>query len=100
MSLVLQNVRHSYALTEVLGGVGLALSPGGVLALVDRESFYVYAYFMETKLPAIKVGATASVKLMAGDAVERIGTAIEEVAVLGDHREGADRDLELSVACR
>ena len=34
MSLVLQNVRHSYALTEVLGGVGLALSPGRVLALV------------------------------------------------------------------
>jgi ABC-type nitrate/sulfonate/bicarbonate transport system, ATPase component len=27
-------VRHSYALTEVLGGVGLALSPGRVLALV------------------------------------------------------------------
>ena len=34
MSLLLQNMRHSYALTEVLGGVGLALSPGGVLALV------------------------------------------------------------------
>ena len=34
MSLLLQNVRHSYALTEVLGGVGLALSPGRVLALV------------------------------------------------------------------
>ena len=34
MSLVLQDVRHSYALTEVLGGVGLALSPGRVLALV------------------------------------------------------------------
>ena len=34
MSLLLQNVRHSYALTEVLGGVGLALPPGRVLALV------------------------------------------------------------------
>lgn len=34
MSLLLQDVRHSYALTEVLGGVGLALSPGRVLALV------------------------------------------------------------------
>ena len=33
MSLLLQDVRHSYALTEVLGGVGLALSPGRVLAL-------------------------------------------------------------------
>ena len=34
MSLLLQDVRHSYALTEVLGGVGLALAPGHVLALV------------------------------------------------------------------
>ena len=34
MSLLLQDVRHSYALTEVLGGVGLALAPGRVLALV------------------------------------------------------------------
>ena len=34
MSLLLTDVRHSYALTEVLGGVGLALAPGGVLALV------------------------------------------------------------------
>ena len=33
MSLLLQDVRHSYALTQVLGGVGLSLSPGGVLAL-------------------------------------------------------------------
>jgi NitT/TauT family transport system ATP-binding protein len=34
MSLFLSDVRHSYALTEVLGGVGLALESGGVLALV------------------------------------------------------------------
>ena len=34
MNLVLKDVRHSYALTEVLGGVSLALAPGGVLALV------------------------------------------------------------------
>ena len=33
MSLCLQEVRHSYALTEVLGGVSLALAPAGVLAL-------------------------------------------------------------------
>jgi RND family efflux transporter MFP subunit len=38
----------------------------GVLALVDSDSFYVYAYFMETKLPAIKIGSEAEVKLMAG----------------------------------
>ena len=34
MSLFLNDVRHSYALTEVLGGVSLALAPAGVLALV------------------------------------------------------------------
>ena len=34
MSLLLEDVRHSYALTVVLGGVGLALPAGGVLALV------------------------------------------------------------------
>jgi RND family efflux transporter MFP subunit len=43
----------------------------GVLALVDSDSFYVYAYFMETKLPAIKIGSEAEVKLMAGGTVLR-----------------------------
>ncbi|QJP17928.1 HlyD family secretion protein [Starkeya sp. ORNL1] len=38
----------------------------GVLALVDSDSFYVYAYFMETKLPAIRDGDPAEVWLMAG----------------------------------
>jgi RND family efflux transporter MFP subunit len=41
----------------------------GVLAVVDSDSFYVYAYFMETKLPAIKVGSEAEVRLMAGGTV-------------------------------
>jgi RND family efflux transporter MFP subunit len=43
----------------------------GVLALVDSDSFYVYAYFMETKLPAIKAGSEAEVRLMAGGTVLR-----------------------------
>jgi RND family efflux transporter MFP subunit len=43
----------------------------GVLALVDRDSFYVYAYFMETKLPAIKIGSEAEVRLMAGGTLLR-----------------------------
>ena len=43
----------------------------GVLALVDSDSFYVYAYFMETKLPAIKIGSEAEVQLMAGGVVLR-----------------------------
>jgi multidrug resistance efflux pump len=43
----------------------------GVLALVDSDSFYVYAYFMETKLPAIRIGNDAEVRLMAGGTVLR-----------------------------
>ena len=43
----------------------------GVLAVVDTDSFYVYAYFMETKLPAIKVGSEAEIRLMAGGTVLR-----------------------------
>jgi RND family efflux transporter MFP subunit len=43
----------------------------GVLALVDNDSFYIYAYFMETKLPAIKIGSEAEVKLMAGGTILR-----------------------------
>jgi RND family efflux transporter MFP subunit len=43
----------------------------GVLALVDSDSFYVYAYFMETKLPGVKIGSEAEVRLMAGGVVLR-----------------------------
>ncbi|WP_322980742.1 efflux RND transporter periplasmic adaptor subunit [Pseudomonas sp. C11] len=38
-----------------------------VLALVDEASFYVQAYFEETKLPRIKVGAPVQVWLMGRD---------------------------------
>ncbi|MCJ8145082.1 HlyD family secretion protein [Ancylobacter sp. A5.8] len=40
-----------------------------VLAVVDSDSFYVAAYFMETKLPEIRIGAPAEVRLMAGGRV-------------------------------
>jgi multidrug resistance efflux pump len=40
-----------------------------VVAIVDSDSFYVYAYFMETKLPAVRDGARAQVELMAGNVV-------------------------------
>ncbi|MER0237332.1 HlyD family secretion protein [Fulvimarina sp. MAC8] len=39
------------------------------LALIDESSFRVDAYFMETKLPGIEVGADARIRLMASDAV-------------------------------
>lgn len=38
-----------------------------VMALVDQKSFYVTAYFEETKLPGIRVGQSAKVVLMSGD---------------------------------
>ncbi|GGC83116.1 efflux RND transporter periplasmic adaptor subunit [Chelatococcus reniformis] len=57
-------------ITNLTAAVGdYATSGTGVLALVDSDSFYVYAYFMETKLPGIKNGSEADVKLMAGDTV-------------------------------
>lgn len=40
-----------------------------VMALVDNASFYVLAYFEETKLPGIRVGLPAKVILMSGERV-------------------------------
>jgi RND family efflux transporter MFP subunit len=58
--------------TNLTATVGNYASKGsGVLALVDSDSFYVYAYFMETKLPAIQIGREAEVRLMAGGTVLR-----------------------------
>ncbi|MFD2143565.1 HlyD family secretion protein [Ancylobacter oerskovii] len=71
------NMRRSRIYAPVNGHVtNLTTLPGdfasagkGVLALVDSDSFYVYGYFMETKLPRIAEGAKAKVELMAGGVV-------------------------------
>ena len=56
--------------TNLTASVGDYATVGkGVLAVVDSDSFYVYGYFMETKLPAIHNGDAAEVRLMAGDVV-------------------------------
>jgi RND family efflux transporter MFP subunit len=56
--------------TNLTATVGDYATTGtGVLAMVDLDSFYVYAYFMETKLPAIRIGSEAEVRLMAGGMV-------------------------------
>ncbi|TCL72650.1 efflux RND transporter periplasmic adaptor subunit [Rhizobium sp. BK251] len=53
--------------TNLTAGAGDYANKGNsVLAVVDSESFYIYAYFMETKLPAIKAGSEAEIRLMAG----------------------------------
>jgi multidrug resistance efflux pump len=36
------------------------------MALIDANSFWVYGYFEETKLPEVKVGDRAEIRLMAG----------------------------------
>jgi multidrug resistance efflux pump len=42
-------------------------SPGkGMLALIDSDSYYVDAYLEETKIPQVKIGTPAFIKLMNG----------------------------------
>lgn len=54
-------------LTASVGDYATTGTP--VLAIIDSDSFYVYAYFMETKLPAVRDGDLARVELMAGSVV-------------------------------
>ncbi|KVE31015.1 efflux RND transporter periplasmic adaptor subunit [Burkholderia sp. TSV86] len=40
------------------------------LAIVDSHSFWVYGYFEETKLPHVKIGAKAQMRLMSGEVLK------------------------------
>jgi len=40
------------------------------LAIIDSHSFYVYGYFEETKLPHVKIGSKAEIRLMSGEKLE------------------------------
>jgi len=40
------------------------------LAIVDSHSFWVYGYFEETKLPHVKIGDTAEIRLMSGGVLQ------------------------------
>ncbi|RFC65304.1 HlyD family secretion protein [Fulvimarina endophytica] len=54
--------------TNLTADVGDFVSAGtSFLAVVDENSFRIDAYFMETKLPDIAVGAPARIQLMAGN---------------------------------
>jgi len=60
-----------------------------MMALVDQKSFYVTAYFEETKLPGIRVGQSAQVVLMSGDiaidgTVESISSGITDRNAIPD----------------
>ncbi|TKC80337.1 HlyD family secretion protein [Trinickia terrae] len=65
------------------------------LAIVDSHSFWVYGYFEETKLPRVKVGAKAEMRLMSGGVlkghVESISRGIY------DRDNPASRDLVADV---
>jgi len=50
------------------------------LAIVDSHSFWVYGYFEETKLPHVKIGDKAAIRLMSG-------------GVLQGHVEGISRGI-------
>lgn len=58
-----------------------------LLALVDRDSFYVSGYFEETKLPGIRVGSRARVELMSG---ERFDGRVQSIAHAITDRENAE----------
>lgn len=47
-----------------------AISGQAKLAVVDSHSYWVYGYFEETKLPRVKVGSKAEIKLMSGGMLE------------------------------
>ncbi len=49
-----------------------------VMALVDRDSYYVEGYFEETKLPGIEIGDPVTVKLMSQN--ERIEGRVESIS--------------------
>lgn len=40
------------------------------MAVVDSHSFWVYGYFEETKLPKVKVGSKAEIRLMSGGVLQ------------------------------
>ncbi|MBP0594496.1 HlyD family secretion protein [Paraburkholderia sp. LEh10] len=50
---------------NVYGG-DYAIAGSAKLAIVDSHSFWVYGYFEETKLPHVKVGDKADIRLMSG----------------------------------
>ncbi|WP_218354443.1 efflux RND transporter periplasmic adaptor subunit [Alteromonas lipotrueiana] len=57
-----------------------------VLSLVNKDSFYVTGYFEETKLPLVRIGQSATVKLMSSEhtltgKVVSIGQAIANTSV-------------------
>ena len=65
------------------------------MAVVDSDSFWVYGYFEETKLPAIKIGAPVRIELMNGG---RLTGHVESIARgIYDRDNPQSRDLTADV---
>ncbi len=88
-AIVARNLARSAVKAPANGYItNLTLHPGDYvaagaarMALVDEDSFWVYGYFEETKLPQVQVGDTADIQLMGGQAplkgrVESIASGI------------------------
>ncbi|MEN3288350.1 MAG: hypothetical protein V7634_2650 [Bradyrhizobium sp.] len=68
---------------------GTYVSAGkGVMALVDSDTLHVEGYFEETKLPRIRVGAPARIRLM-GDSQQLMGH-VESIAAGIEDRDRAE----------
>lgn len=55
-----------YVANLVASAGDYATAGQSVLAVIDSNSFYLYAYFMETKIPRIAVGDPAEIRMMSG----------------------------------
>ncbi len=66
-----------------------------VMALVDSHSFYVYGYFEETRLPWIREGDKADLRLMSGE--ELTGTVDSIARGIYDRNNPESQDLVANV---
>jgi multidrug resistance efflux pump len=68
----------------------------GVMALVDTDTLHVEGYFEETKLPRIRIGAPARVRLM-GDSRQLTGHVESIAAGIEDRDRGQGASLLANV---
>ena len=67
-----------------------------VLSLVDSDSFYVYGYFLETKLPQVHVGAPARITLLSDDSIQLQGEVVSIARGITDYSTpGGDNSVGL-----
>ncbi|KAB0677749.1 efflux RND transporter periplasmic adaptor subunit [Aureimonas leprariae] len=82
--------------TNLRVDVGDYAQPGSaVMAIVDAASYRVDAYFMETKLPRIEVGATARLRMMASGKVLQ-GRVRSIARAIADSQNATASDLLLA----